>query len=211
MELEVSLDRDYDTLLRQVRENTFADQQAVEKIVAEQQAGSIDQREAKKWLLALDQGVELGPFDISKQQVDTEWVTLLNEMSAEATEWQGIAKSQFRQGFYLLPASILVIFLITLFADHNLGAKDAVLYPLAGACLAAVAAHSFFVFRVHQQARLAAERLSEKRAAILFLRLAIGRSNDSESAQILTAGTAMFLGHHAAAAVPLQPEDFSKK
>src|SRR5215468_4617752 len=46
------------------------------------------------------------------------------------------------------------------------------------------------------EARLAAERLSEKRAAILFLRLAIGRPDATEAAQILAAGTAMFMGHH---------------
>jgi len=51
----------------------------------------------------------------------------------------------------------------------------------------------------------------EKRAAILFLRLAIGRPDATEAAQILAAGTAMFMGHHAAGTIPLQPADLSRK
>jgi hypothetical protein len=77
--------------------------------------------------------------------------------------------------------------------------------------LGVLAAHSFFVFRVHQQARLAAERLSEKRAAILFLQAALARANPDQAPQILSAAAAMFLGHQAPATIPLQPADLTSK
>ena len=204
-------DAEYDTAIRQARDNVFVDPARIDEIDEKVASGVVSRREGIKWLLALDRGVQLGSLDISQRQVDTEWVALLNAMDEEGKAWQQIARAQFRQGYYLLPISVLTVLAATILAAHSLGVAATIITPLAAGCLATLAAHSFFVFRVHQQARLAAERLSEKRAAILFLRLAVGRGSPEESAQILSAGTSMFLGHHAAEAIPLNSNDFPRK
>jgi hypothetical protein len=200
-------DLEFDRLVSRLRGHALVDQATVEQIMNRLDAGDIDRTQARKWLRALDEGEPLSPQDISPQQVATEWVALLDGMAAEAMTWQGIAGAQFRQAFYLLPAAAVITLIIAILASSQWDVPTQVLSPLAGACLATLAAQSFFVFRVHQQARLAAERLSEKRAAVLFLRLALGRTDPEERAQILAAGTAMFLGHQTAATVPLTAED----
>ena len=93
---------------------------------------------------------------------------------------------------------------IVLTASIHFEAPIAIVIPAFSVANAAVGVHSFLIFRLHQQARLAAERLSEKRAASLFLRLALSRAHAEEAPAILSTAAAMFLGHQAPATLPLQ-------
>lgn len=194
-----------------LRGNIFVDAKVIDSIVGEVNAGRLDEYDAAVKLRKLRQDAEQGPFYLSAREADKEWVALLDAMAIESQEWQKIAKSQFFQGFWILPIGVIIIIGTLVILAWLVPTSTLVSSPILAACLAGVGLHAFLVFRVHQQARAAAERLSEKRAAILFLRLAIGRTNADEVAQLLSAGTAMFLGHHAVAAVPLQADDFPRR
>jgi hypothetical protein len=81
---------------------------------------------------------------------------------------------------------------------------------LLGGVMAAVFFHSFFVLRIHQQARQAAERLTEKRVGLFFLRLAFERpAPDAIATHLVEAGTQMFLGHQASPTLPLSSDDIN--
>jgi hypothetical protein len=192
-----------------LRRHVFVDEGAIDAITRDASEGKISDTIAMDQLRALETGARGGPLYLSARQVNEEWSHLLAAMEQEAASWQRVARSQFALGFLLLPLVVVVVIGVLLYLSLKLPGDELAVAaePLLGACLAAVATHAFLVFRVHQQARVAAERLSEKRAAILFMRLAVGRANPAEVAQLLQAGTAMFLGHHAIPAVPLQPSD----
>jgi hypothetical protein len=132
-------------------------------------------------------------------------------MQEEAAQWQTIARLQYRQGFYLLPIAVLVVFALAILGNRWLAVSETVITALGATTLAALAAHSFFVFRVHQQARIAAERLSEKRAAVLFLQAALLRATETDAPTILASAAAMFLGHYAPETIPLKPDDAPRK
>jgi hypothetical protein len=189
--------------------HVFADQDQVSSILAEVSAGALSEADGVRQLRQVESGAERGPFAMTTREANEEWKSLLTAMSDEALAWQQIAKRQFNQGFLLLPLMVAVVIGVLLYLSATLPGDELAVAaePLLAACLAAIATHAFFIFRVHQQARVAAERLSEKRAAILFLRIALSRTDPEESARLLQAGTAMFLGHHAMTAVPLQPAD----
>lgn len=194
-----------DSLVR----NVFVEETVVARILADVQSGQITESEAAQRLQQVKNSVSQGPYALSVQQASEEWSSLLAAMTAEGKTWQQIARRQFAQGFVLLPVVILVVLGVFVYLSTKMSADELATsaVPLLAVCLGTVAAHAFLVFRVHQQARVAAERLSEKRAAILFMRIAISRSDPAESARLLQAGTAMFLGHHAMPAVPLLPAD----
>lgn len=196
-------------LVDYLRRNVFVDQAVVSKILDDVSAQRMSEADATRQLRHIEVGARQGPLALSQQEVKEEWAALLAAMADEARDWQKIARRQFAQGFIVLPVLVGVVIGVLLYLSITLPSDQLALtaQPLLGACLAAVATHAFLVFRVHQQARVAAERLSEKRAAILFMRIAIDRADPQESAQLLQAGTAMFLGHHAMQATPLQPGD----
>ncbi|TDP97982.1 hypothetical protein [Labedaea rhizosphaerae] len=197
----------YADLLAAARGSALVNQAAVERIAEQVAGGELSESAGARRLGALYQGRMTGEADLTDDQVGAEWVKLLDGMQAEAEHWRRIAHGQYRQGFYLLPLAVLIVFGLAVFASHWLGLSDVLTAGLAGTALAALATHSFAVFRIHQQARIAAERLSEKRAAILFLQAALRRAGTQDALTILSAAASMFLGHHAPETLPLSPDD----
>ncbi len=202
------MDDTFSATVSRLRQNVFVDRSEIDVIVRASEGGHIGEAEALSQLLALEHNAELGPFVISRQEADRSWAELLGAMTVEGAEWQKIAKWQYYQGFAVLPVGAVLILAGAALIAWLSPAKILIASPILAGCLGALGLHAFLVLRVHQQARVAAERMSEKRAAILFLRLAVGRGSPAEVALLLSAGTAMFLGHQASAAAPLQPEDY---
>jgi hypothetical protein len=200
---------EFTALADRLRRHVWIDESTINAIVADVAEGRITEIEGTRQLEAAERAARRGPFALTAREANAEWSSLLQAMAEESQNWQRIAKRQFAQGFVLLPVVVCLVIGVLLYLSAKLSGDELAVAaePLLGACLAAVATHAFLVFRVHQQARVAAERLSEKRAAILFLRIAISRTDPEESARLLQAGTAMFLGHHAMMAVPLVPAD----
>ncbi|AEB47401.1 hypothetical protein [Micromonospora maris] len=201
------MEEDLQHLIAQARKSALVDDSDVDQVLARYQKEELTEREAARLLKGLYQGVPLKLAELPGRQVGTEWISLLAGMQEESTQWQNIARSQYRQGFFLLPASVVAVLAATFAGHYWLKFPEKELTALAAAALAALATHSFFVFRVHQQARIAAERLSEKRAAILFVQAALARATPDQAPNILAAAGAMFLGHHAPETIPLQSTD----
>jgi hypothetical protein len=133
------------------------------------------------------------------------WDRLLLEIRGAEERWQRLASVQFWIG--LLTTPVIAVFVVAIVLASNTTA-DAARATLLAFVLAVVFFHSFFVLRIHQQARQAAERLTEKRVGIFFLRLAFERPvPDTTADRLVESGTRMFLGHQASASVPLSPED----
>lgn len=196
------------SLLKSLRDNVFVDQENLNKLEAQLAAGKISEQDALNQLRQLDPEYSKKPFFLSFEQIEDEWETLAGIIVEAEKRAKKMASSQFLLGLITLPIYVIIVLVSLIFGWYQHEGSVIVVTVLAG-CLGAVAAHSFFVLRIQQQASIAAERLSEKRLGILFLRIAAGRESAVDPAKLLDAGTAMFLGHHAPAAIPLQAEDFS--
>lgn len=132
------------------------------------------------------------------------WTTLYEELIKAEQKWGRVANAQFWLGILTVP--------LVLIATGLLALGPIKIDPAAGAFLAlvvgAAVTHSFLVLRIHQQARQAEERIVEKRVGLAFLRVAVeDHAGNPEFEAMIRAGTQMFLGHHAAATIPLNPED----
>lgn len=202
------ISRDFERRLADVRSNVFVNPEIVDRIRNEVVAGSLTEGQATKQLTALERSLSQAPLQFTSQQIQDEWAGLTKLLESSETRWNKIASNQFLVGLAALPLAVALIFGSLFFGWQHEDGATTVAGILAG-CLAAVAAHSFLVFRIHQQAGLAAERLSEKRVGALFLRLASSRADPEESRRLLEAGTAMFLGHYVAETLPLKGDDFS--
>lgn len=132
------------------------------------------------------------------------WMTLYQELITAERKWGRVANVQFWLGILTVP--------LVLIAAGWLALGPIKVDPAGGAFLAlvvgAAVTHSFLVLRIHQQARQAEERIVEKRVGLAFLRIAVeDHAGNPEFEAMIKAGTQMFLGHHAAATIPLSPED----
>ena len=194
--------------LSQYRNNVFVNDAALDHIESLLEAGDLDEREALTQLNHLDPERGHMPFSLTPQQITDEWKSLAGVIVEAENRAKKTASRQFLVGLLGLPLCVAII-LFSLFFGWQRGEGAAMVSAIFGICLAAIAGHSFLVLRIHQQASLAAERLSEKRMGILFLRIAAERPAAQDAKRLLEAGTAMFLGHHVAQTIPLQAEDFS--
>ncbi len=191
-------------LVRRARESFFVDETALDLVLARRRDGRLTEAEAMRDIRALLEGSAL-----PAESIGMEWNDLMEGMKEESASWQRIAEKQYRHGFWSLPIAALLFLVIVLTASIHFEAPIAIVIPAFSVANAAVGVHSFLIFRLHQQARLAAERLSEKRAASLFLRLALSRAHAEEAPAILSTAAAMFLGHQAPATLPLQAGDYA--
>lgn len=197
-----------DSRLKNLRDNVFADQRALDRLERRLAAGEITDTEALNELRRIEPGRATGPSLLLMEQVEDEWEALAEAISEAENRAKQQASSQFFLGLTALPLCVLLIIVSLLFGWQTIDGSSTVAIVFT-ACLGAIAAHSFFVLRIQQQASLAAERLAEKRVGILFLRIATSRENSEDSLRLLDAGTKMFLGHQAPATIPLQAEDYS--
>ncbi|MEI9994707.1 MAG: hypothetical protein WDM91_08945 [Rhizomicrobium sp.] len=188
--------------------NVFASRDAVERIRSQLAVGDIGESEALRQLTQLERSLSLAPLQFTSRQFEDEWLTLSRLLEMSEAKWKRLASSQFLVGLTALPLTVTLAFGSLLLGWQKEPGAAIVAAVLAG-CLSAIAVHSFLILRIHQQAGLAAERLSEKRVGALFLRLAASREDSEEAGRLLSAGTAMFLGHYAPDTVPLRADDFS--
>jgi hypothetical protein len=195
--------------IKKLRDSVFVDKKILDDIEQQLSLGKISEKDALQQLRLHDPDIAKTPFILTDQDVEDEWKSLTNVIVQAEIHNQRLASSQFLLGLTALPICVILLLLSFFFGWHQASGAVTVASILGG-CLAAVSAHSFFVLRIHQQASLAAERLSEKRVGILFLRIAARNKNPEDSARLLNAGTKMFLGHYVPTAIPLQAEDKSK-
>jgi hypothetical protein len=132
------------------------------------------------------------------------WMSLSSQLVAAEQKWGKVANVQFWLGILTVP--------LVLIAAGWLALGPIKIDPAGGVFLSlvvgAAVTHSFLVLRIHQQARQAEERIVEKRVGLAFLRVAVeDHAGNPEFEAMIRAGTQMFLGHHAAATIPLGPED----
>lgn len=178
---------------------------AVDGIVADYHKGDLSEGAALARLKAMQSTVTGHLIGFDRERVPEEWNEIARAIENSERRYLSKAKQQFLIGTFSLPIAIVVILMSLLLGwQESTGASVAA--GLIGAGLASLAAHAFFVLRVHQQASTAAERLAEKRLALLFLKLALGSGGD-ERKSLLDAGTSMFLGHQAPETLPLSPQD----
>ncbi len=195
--------------LEMLRKNVFADQNRLGQLGAGLRAGTMTEAEVRAELGHMDRALSSSPLRFEEERFEDEWQALARVLEVSEQRWRKLASNQFIIGLMALPVAVVGV-LVSLLLGWQRGQGAVVVGTLLVSCLAAVATHSFLVLRVHQQAGLAAERLSEKRVAVVFLRLAASRQDAAQASQLLKAGTAMFLGHHASKAIPLQANDLVK-
>lgn len=195
-------------LISELRDNVFVSKESIATVEKRLRSGELTEQEAYSQLRSLDPTYSKEPFSLTAERIDDEWRVLANVIDQAETRAEKMATRQFFVGLLALPVVVILILMSLSFGWYE-GEEPTVVGAVLAACLVAIGAHSFFVLRIHQQASLAAERLSEKRVGMFFLRIALSRDNPEDSAALLSAGTAMFLGHHAAATIPLQAADYS--
>ncbi len=195
--------------IKKQRDNVFVDQRLLDDLEQKHLQGKMSDQEIQEMLSQINPDRAFGTFQVEWKSIADEWSSLLAVLEESENRVNHQAKRQFNVGLITLPLFIfLSICSLFIFKWHE-WEHASVVSSVLGASLLAIAAHSFFLLRIQQQASLAAERLSEKRLGILFIKLAASQDKNLSSAQLLEAGTSMFLGHHAPNTVPLQPEDFS--
>jgi hypothetical protein len=132
------------------------------------------------------------------------WMHLSSQLVAAEKKWGRVANIQFWLGILTVPSVLVAAGLLALSPIKIDSAGGVFLALVVGAAVT----HSFLVLRIHQQARQAEERIVEKRVGLAFLRVAVeDHAGNPEFEAMIRAGTQMFLGHHAAATIPLGPED----
>lgn len=197
-----------DKLAKRLKADVFMDIQVedVDRIVADFQSKKLSETSAISELRKL-QGARPGLLLlVDRESLPRDWNEIAGAIAVSEQRYLKKAEQQFYIGTFGLPVALVVV-IASLLIGWQGDAGAAVTAGLLGAGLASLAAHAFFVLRVHQQASTAAERLSEKRLALLFLKLALS-SEGEERKSLLEAGTSMFLGHQAPETIPLSPQDF---
>lgn len=183
-----------------------ADPGAVQRIVDRFLTHEISEQAALQELREVQGRGARHLISFDKERLPQEWNEIVLAIENSERRYLKKAQQQFLLGTFSLPFFIAVIIFSLSFGWQG-GAGAGVASGLLGAALVSLAAHAFFVLRVHQQASTAAERLAEKRLALLFLKVALGSVGD-ERRSLLEAGTAMFLGHQAPETLPLSPQDW---
>ena len=184
-------------------DNVFVDREGLKSIRHEWETGAITEDEAIARLRSLERHSHLR----SSTTIADDWGALVHAINTSERVARRIATGQFQYAIVSVPLVVLFVLLALLLRWHTLGAVA--VSAVMTSCLATTIAHSFFAMRVQQQAGLAAERLTEKRLGILFLRIAVSRKDSEESRRLLDAGMQMFLCDHVASTLPLQPNDFT--
>lgn len=131
------------------------------------------------------------------------WATMTQPLSATERRWQKRGVVQFVIGTAMIPA----LFVTMVFLAVKMPREPFMLAFISE--LAALAlAFSYLLFRVHQQASTAEERMAEKLVGLTFLRMVLEEYGDHPHFEsLLEHGTQMFLGHHAPNTILLGPED----
>jgi hypothetical protein len=195
-------------LIQKQRSNVWIDQGQLAQIEQQYRSGQISEADARRRISQIVRQTSERPLAFTAREIADEWQALSAVLDASENRWKRLAAVQFFIGLAGPPLAVAGI-LLSLLLGWQTAPGAAVVAALLGACLAAIAAHSFVVLRIHQQAGTAAERLSEKRVGFLFLKLAVTRDDASEATRLLEAGTSMFLGHYAPATLPLEKGDFT--
>jgi hypothetical protein len=195
--------------IAKLRTNVFADPILTKRLQNAVRSGEMSEASAVKAIDDHETRLLRGPVLFTPAQIEDEWLALSQMLETSQARGEMSASSRFLIGLIALPLTVIFI-LASLALGWQNSAGAAVVAALLTASMAAIATHSYLILRVHQQAALAAERLSEKRVGALFLRLATTRDDPAEANRLLEKGTAMFLGHQAAPTVPLQPGDLPR-
>jgi hypothetical protein len=197
---------DFEQRLTRLRSNVFADRDWSNRLEASVRSGAMTEADAIEAIDRYDRDLAQKPLSMTADELRDEWGALSQMLEASQARLELSASTRFLLGMLTLPLAVLLAL-----GSLSLGWQDSdaasAIAALLTACLAALAAHSYLLLRVHQQAALAAERLSEKRVGALFLKLAISQDDVGLSAALLEKGTTMFLGHQAPETIPLQPGD----
>lgn len=197
--------------LNKLRDNVFVNDESLDYIENEISSGNISEEQGLIEIKKLEPLVsgKTAPFElITNKQIEDEWNSLVSVIVQAEAKAQKRSSSQFIIGLVALPLTVVLIFSSFFLKWHHSPNSTTIAAIIAG-CLTAISAHSFYILRIHQQASLAAERFSEKRVGLLFLRIAAKNKNPESAASLLDAGTKMFLGHHAPNAIPLEANDRS--
>lgn len=133
------------------------------------------------------------------------WATLTSPLYDTEIRWEKRAKRQFMLGAAMVPGLVITITVLAIVLPREFFT----LVVLSELCILALA-YSYIVFRVHQQAAAAEERMAEKRVGLTFLQIVTEQySRRPEFELLLRQGTHMFLGHHAPSSILLGPEDLA--
>lgn len=189
---------------QQIKSNVFlvVDPSVVDSIVERHERHDLSENDALIELSRLEKGASRHSPPLDNGKVREEWGAISTVVVESERRSLKTAKHQFYVGTVFLPLFILMMML-----SLWLHLQDAA-YAAVVAGLAAVVVYTFFVLRIYQQASIAAERFSEKRLALLFLKFALVNSGE-ERRVLLEAGTSMFLGHQAPQTIPLSPNDLN--
>lgn len=151
------------------------------------------------------QKLEEGQITFDEEDASSELSSIIDALTAEQQSIKNTFEAKFRIGAVMLPICIFFAFLYAFFSSyHDVDNMAAAI--IIGSCLTSAAVYMYMALRVYQQGSFAAERLTEKKAGLHYLRLALENSGDDSKAY-LKAGTAMFLNHQAPATLPLNHQD----
>jgi hypothetical protein len=133
------------------------------------------------------------------------WETLTSPLYDTEMRWERRATRQFWFGAAIVPGLVLTIAVLA-----NILPLEFFTVVLLSELGVLALAYSYIVFRVHQQASSAEERMAEKRVGLTFLQIVTEQySRRPEFELLLRQGTHMFLGHHAPSSILLGPEDLA--
>jgi hypothetical protein len=194
-------------VLEDIKDDAFSDHfgPQIEKIERGVANGTITEEIAVKELVRIQDQFGRGSL---VAVTEDDWKEIKAFIDTAEKRYIDRGKLQFYVGTFSIPSAAILAILPIIFGwQVNEGAVSIV--GLVTAVLTALSAHSFFVLRVHQQATTAAERLVEKKLALLFLQAAMGPGGKDRPPELMTAGTTMFLGHHAPQTL-LSPDDLKK-
>jgi hypothetical protein len=195
--------------IKSLRDNVFVDDSTLDDIEKQLEGNKITEAEAYEQLRKLDPEYSPKSFFLSKDHFDDDWKTLVDAIDEAEQRANKLASSQFLLGLMGLPIFVVIVLMSFMMLNLSQYGSSAVLITFLVGCLSAIAAHSYFVLRIHQQASLAAERLCEKRMGILFLKISAIQKDFNVSEKLIDSGTKMFLGHHVAQTIPLQKDDYA--
>ncbi len=133
------------------------------------------------------------------------WATMTQPLSATEKRWEKRAMRQFTIAALMIPALLVTMVVLAIRMPHE-PFMLVFLSELASLALA----YSYILFRVHQQATTAEERMAEKLVGLTFLRMVLEEYGDHPHFEsLLEHGTQMFLGHHAPNTILLGPDDLA--
>jgi hypothetical protein len=203
--MAISKDR-IQELIASLEGNNLVDAAQLEKVVKLWQQQQLPDQAAYEQLLRVRD--RLHP-EVDQLDFKDEWANLTDVLIASEYAIKKSTRTQLYIGLWGVP--VFVVGMLVLIKLHWFDAMITVeTMAFIGVLLSIVLAYTFFILRKHQQASLAIERLTEKRLALLYLKIAVSMGKEKIDADsLIKAGTAMFLGHHAPATLPLSPDDLA--